>query len=192
MSDWLKELFIDEAKAALNSHSNGDISIFWQLYQQCGNRNDYDYAFAGRGWTPDLFKPIYEIKGSAHSAFRYSRLNTIDIPIIIEDSGNYCFAYSTVETIANLDLSNLKSSQYMFQYTQKLKSITFAKNSVIPISIDLSVCPLSDETVTSIINHLKDLRGATGQTLTLKADVGARVTQEQIDAIDAKNWTLVY
>lgn len=51
---------------------------------------------------------------------------------------------------------------------------------------------LSDASVQSVIDHLKDLTGATAQTLTFHADVGAKLTQAQKDAISAKNWTLVY
>ena len=50
---------------------------------------------------------------------------------------------------------------------------------------------LSNESVQSIIDHLKDLTGETERTLTFHKDVGARMTQEQKDAITAKNWTLV-
>lgn len=51
---------------------------------------------------------------------------------------------------------------------------------------------LSNESVQSIIDHLKDLTGATTQTLTFHKDVGARLTEAQKAVITAKNWTLVY
>jgi hypothetical protein len=51
---------------------------------------------------------------------------------------------------------------------------------------------LSNESVQSIIDHLKDLTGATAQTLTFHATVGGKLTQAQKDAISAKNWTLAY
>lgn len=51
---------------------------------------------------------------------------------------------------------------------------------------------LSTESVQSIIDHLKDLTGATAQTLTLHADVGAKLTDTQKSTITAKNWQLVY
>jgi hypothetical protein len=61
------------------------------------------------------------------------------------------------------------------------KSIAFAQSSL-----------LTTASVNSIINALKDLTGAAAQTLTLHADVGARLTEAQKAAITAKNWTLVY
>lgn len=61
------------------------------------------------------------------------------------------------------------------------KTISFAQSS-----------NLSAESVQNIIDCLADLTGATAQTLTLHAAVGAKLTQTQKDAISAKNWTLVY
>ena len=42
----------------------------------------------------------------------------------------------------------------------------------------------------NIINHLKDLTGSTAQTLTLHANVKAKLTDEQIASITSKNWNL--
>jgi hypothetical protein len=86
LSDWFKELFIDEAKAAIDSRSSGGDSAeqyeagyeaghevgvaagqkseydrFWDSYQNYGRRGSYRYAFAGAGWTNETFKPKYDI-----------------------------------------------------------------------------------------------------------------------------------
>lgn len=72
-----------------------------------------------------------------------------------------------------------------------LEKITFA--GTIGQSLSLAWSPLlTNESVQSIIDHLKDLTGATAQTLTFHATVGGKLTQAQKDAISAKNWTLVY
>jgi hypothetical protein len=34
---------------------------FWDNYQDNGNRTDYGYSFAGRGWNNETFKPKYDI-----------------------------------------------------------------------------------------------------------------------------------
>ncbi len=34
---------------------------FWDIYQQNGNRTDYNFAFAGNGWNDETFKPKYDI-----------------------------------------------------------------------------------------------------------------------------------
>ena len=51
---------------------------------------------------------------------------------------------------------------------------------------------LTNESVQSIIDCLKDLTGLATQTLTFHADVGAKMTDAQKATITAKNWTLVY
>lgn len=51
---------------------------------------------------------------------------------------------------------------------------------------------LSVDSLQSIVDALKDMTGATAQTLTLHASAGARLTDAQKSAISAKNWTVVY
>lgn len=51
---------------------------------------------------------------------------------------------------------------------------------------------LSDASIQSIIDGLADLTGGTAQTLSLHADVGAKLTDAQKAAASAKNWTLAY
>lgn len=78
-----------------------------------------------------------------------------------------------------------------FNNARELQNITF--EGVIGNSISFIHSPLlTDASVQSIIDHLKDLTGATAQTLTLHATVGGKLTPEQKAAITAKNWTLVY
>lgn len=49
---------------------------------------------------------------------------------------------------------------------------------------------VTDDTLASIVKGLADLTGGTAQTLTLNTNVKARLTNEQIATITAKNWTL--
>ncbi len=51
---------------------------------------------------------------------------------------------------------------------------------------------LSVDSLQSIVDALKDMTGATAQTLTLHASAGARLTDAQKASISAKNWTVVY
>ena len=68
---------------------------------------------------------------------------------------------------------------------------------IVPLSIKLNfamknLTNLSNETIQSIIDGLADLTGQTAQTLTLHADVGAKLTDEQKAVITVKNWILAY
>lgn len=68
--------------------------------------------------------------------------------------------------------------------------LRFAKQTL-KVSIDMSYCySLDDESIQSILDGLADLADDTAQTLTLHADVKARLTDEQIAAVTAKNWTI--
>lgn len=84
--NWLKEMFIDQAKPALDRHSGGggaseaeleaareegrqaEYDRFWDNFQQNGNRTRYVYGFAGVCWTKETLKPKYPIK--AEEGFR--------------------------------------------------------------------------------------------------------------------------
>lgn len=90
-----------------------------------------------------------------------------------------------------LDLSSANSNASgQFNNCKALKEVRFVKNSVkTPLSFKDSPL-LSAESVQSIIDGLADLTGGTTQTLTLHADVKAKLTEDQISQITGKNWTL--
>jgi hypothetical protein len=131
------------------------------------------------------------------------------------EQANSMFSYSRVTHLPTFDFSQAANIQYAFQGASILVSVekvivgentsyasTFANcnaleditfEGVIGKNIAFSQSSkLTNASVQSIIDHLKDLTGATAQTLTFHADVGAKLTQTQKDAISAKNWTLVY
>ena len=89
-----------------------------------------------------------------------------------------------------LDLTNMANVNGMFASCSALKEVRFKENSINQsFSINNSGL-LSSDSIQSIIDGLSDLTGGTGQTLTLHADVKAKLTEEQITAITSKNWTL--
>ena len=128
---------------------------------------------------------------------------------------NQLFRYAPITHLPTIGFSStLSNLEYTFNSCSKLQSIekiivgentgysaTFTGCSalehiifegVIGKAISFSDSPLlDDESRQSIIDHLKDLTGATAQTLTFHATVGGKLTQAQKDAIFAKNWTLV-
>ena len=146
------------------------------------------------------------------------RLN--DCGVVIDTSNAttllQAFAYSRFTEIPSLDLSSCSANglQQTFYYADRMitlgklkvnESLTYNNtfgncnqlqnvefDGTIGQSIDFLWCPLSAESVQNIIDHLKDLTGTTAKTLTLKADVGAKLTEAQKATITAKNWALVY
>jgi len=80
---------------------------FWDDYQQNGARNNYDYAFAGNGWTTKNLKPKYNM--SFISAGRMFASSTIvDLKSHFESLG------------ITIDFSRATTAQYLYDwaYTQ--------------------------------------------------------------------------
>lgn len=194
---------------------------FWDTYQQNGNRTEYNMAFGGAGWTDETFKPKYPIKPtSAEITFHKSMLTTIPDGILDFSgvkNGYQTFRNGAFVTLPKIDISNCsEGTNMLIAYCPNLKKIkklvvsertNFNANAFnsLPSLEDVeiegtiaksvsfwSVPLLTNESVQSIIDHLKDLTGATALTLTFHATVGAKLTDTQKAAISAKNWTLVY
>lgn len=72
----------------------------------------------------------------------------------------------------------------------KLREVRFKANSI-KGDLNISGSPLlSAESVQSIVDGLADMTGGTSYKLTLHADVKAKLTEEQLATIAAKNWTM--
>ena len=167
---------------------------FWDAYQNYGSRSDYRYAFYGPAWTNASFKPKYQIAGNISYAFNGSGIKVIDVPVVSSANAiTNLFQWSNaIETVSSLDISKATTGgTTAFTNAPALKNITFVGE--IPISVSFAHSNLlTAASVQNIIDHLKDLTGATAQTLTLHATVGGNLTDAQKAAITAKNWTLVY
>jgi hypothetical protein len=102
-----------------------------------------------------------------------------------------CSSLYSIEKVILKDDGTQTFNNYSFLGLPRLEEICFA--GCIGNSLAIKDSPLlSDASVQSIIDCLKDLTGATAQTLTLHATVAGNMTAEQKAAITAKNWTLVY
>ena len=121
---------------------------------------------------------------------RVPELNCTHIMDYQKDLNN-AFSNSSVVTIDKLIVPDGMGFTNTFYNSTALENITF--EGVISKNISFAQSPkLTNDSVQSIIDHLKDLTGSTAQTLTLHADVGAKLTQTQKDAISAKNWNVTY
>lgn len=169
---------------------------FWDAFQQNGNKTSYDQAFAYTHWTDDSFNPKYDVVCvggvSARQAFYNGRMTSTKVPIRVKNTPlNNTFSGSTIKTIVLLELDGVTGYNNPFSGCSALENITIAGS--IDLSISFFASPLlTQASVQSIIDHLKDLTGQTAQTLTFHTDVGARLTDAQKATVTAKNWTLVY
>jgi hypothetical protein len=196
-------------------------SSIWDGIQNFGNRTEYDYAFRDKGWTDENFNPKYPIAPTkAERMFDGTGITDFTREGIVLDFskvtwGRWAFAntQNTEIKLPTLDFSGLTVSAETFfrSWVKELSLITneafnfsnsfwgckylenLTINGVINSSIYLKDSNLlSAESVQGVIDCLKDLTGATAQTLTLHAAVGAKLTEAQKATITAKNWTLVY
>lgn len=168
---------------------------FWDVYQQNGERTNYEYAFAGNGWTNDTFKPKHKkIKvGVGSNMFAYSEItgdlrDYVDIEWV-SGSKTYMFqnskfekigVFSTVSSNATQIFYNASNLVFVelfkfhnesvsfsntFKGCKKLEEIRF--DDTIANSIDFKDCPLSVESMKDIIAHLQNFNG-TGKENTKK------------------------
>lgn len=60
---------------------------FWTTYQQNGMRTNYEYAFAGYGWTDETFKPKYDIRPVGSCTRLFSRSLITDLEAALNECG---------------------------------------------------------------------------------------------------------
>lgn len=192
-----------EGKTSSSGYSKGyeagkkaEYDAFWDVFQKNGNRTDYAYAFAMASWTADNYKPKYPITATASNSIYYAYywciLTDTIVPITASNLCNYAFFNARqLKRIPSLIFDGVTSAVSMFNNCNALEDITIGGSIEISLSFAQSSL-LTDESVQSIIDHLADLTGATTQTLTFHATVGAKLTDEQKATIASKNWTLAY
>lgn len=136
-------------------------------------------------------------KASAKTFFRGSSIVTVDLTgvtdkIQFSSLDRMFYSNALCEILGEMDLSACTTTNYAFVNCYSLETIRI-KPGTLGVSTNLSYSlKLTDESIQSIIDGLADLTGGTAQTLTLHADVGAKLTEEQKAAAAAKNWTLAY
>ena len=153
---------------------------------------DLPAALEAAGVTLDISNTIQGIHLFREAATK--RIGMLDFSKFDTTSFNAHFNGCTnLETIEKIILSDMFKSYSTdtFRKCSALKNIAFEGH--INASITFADCLLlTNASVQSIVDALKDLTGATAQTLTFHADVGGKLTDEQKATITAKNWTLVY
>ena len=147
---------------------NGCLAEIIDYYINCSKATDINRLFQS---CPNL-KFLYGVDTSSCANCTYflsgcSSLETIQIPF---------------------DFSLVTQNASSFNGCVALKNIRFVAECI-KLSISFSSSSLlSDESIQSIIDGLATVE--TAQTLTLHADVKAKLTQTQLDTITSKNWSV--
>ena len=203
---------------------------FWNeiLYE---GRNDFSYAFAGWGWSDKNFNPPQKIKvkGTAYMMFGKNKITDLrkyNIDFSEATDFQYLLWLNTyTKYVGHIDVSGSKKLNGIFHnahvlehvesitgtdgvqfidsdfYCDKLKHIIFT-NCTINNSINLARCPLSKDSISSVINALSST--AEGKTVTLKKsavntafgmdiDNTSTYTDEWTNLVNSKyNWKIVF
>ena len=131
---------------------------------------------------------------AVNRTFRNSHVKTIDLTECIIKSSNKnaqetffaCYYLHTI--IGTIDFSQCSGFTNTYSSCSELVNVEFLPNNIF-YSISFAQSPLlSNESIQSIINGLATVE--TAQTLTLHADVKAKLTESQIAQITSKNWNL--
>lgn len=112
----------------LNIKSSGDDRAFWNIYQDNGNRIDYNHAFAGVGWNDNTFKPCYDIKPkNAYMMFRESEITSLPEGINFDFSTcsdlSYTFSLCQISKLGTISVINCSSLANTFRSASLLKKI---------------------------------------------------------------------
>lgn len=123
---------VGKAEGVIEGKKSAD-NEFWDLFQQNGNRTNYQSAFAGYGWTVDTFKPKYSIvainnnKMQANEIFKYSKIRA-DLGKVLSDkkltidfstctNSDQMFIESSFTALPVLDFRNITSTSYLTFYS---------------------------------------------------------------------------
>jgi hypothetical protein len=122
----LKNDFDDVYQAGKESGQVDAYHRFWDAYQEKGKRNNYNYAFAGYGWTDATFKPKYDIMpNSVNAKYLFANCKIIDLSQAVASSGRTLdvsaatnfqnmFSYAYCEKIPSINISNATDTSGMF------------------------------------------------------------------------------
>ena len=181
----------ENQQKVFDAGKKAEYDAFWDGYQQKGNRVSYAVCFAGAAWNDEVYNPKYPIVSDV-SNYMFWQNNAItdtkvDITLAGTQVSNLFASCTKLKTIRKLIVSKALNTN-MFSGCSSLANITF--EGVIISELNMQACPLTTDSVQSIVYHLNDLTGATSLKLSLKSSVV--LTDEQIAEIGARNWTLVH
>ncbi len=136
---------------------------FWDKYQDNGNRENYDYAFAGSGWTDEMYTPKYPINAQKIQKMFYKSMITstkvpIDLRNMVADESVVDIMFSQcpmLKKIPSLIVGENTVLTGSFDYSYELEEIGFQGELWSEISLAESD-KLTDETLIQLVHIAKD------------------------------------
>lgn len=215
--NYLKELFINEAKAAANSRPSYNSAYlsgkeagkeagrkeaydaFWDAYQDHGNRNQYLYGFAYGWFTDETYNPKYPIAPTSSTGIQYAffwshTITNTKVPIIARGRCTGAFANAiSLKRIPKLVFDGATSVDNMFENAPELEELNCeGELDINGLNLQWSI-NLSKASILSLLNILYDYSGDTSGTVwsvTLGAENLAKLTDEEKQIAYDKGWNL--
>jgi hypothetical protein len=129
--------------------------------------------------------------------FRYnSHIKKVDLSECYFPFSDWYMAFSNCYALEEIigELRDIGTYANNFTSTfascSKLREVRFAKDAIFNTVTFANCGNLSDVSIQSIIDGLKDLTGQTAKKVIFHTDVLLKLTAEQIDTITNKNWTM--
>lgn len=148
-------------KKGFESGENNHYELFWDIFQNKGDRTDYTNAF-NDGWTDDLFKPKYMMRPTiANSMFKNTKISNalgaleIDFSKCI-DFVNFAISAKYLTEIGVVDCSSGKTFTYMFyncSSLKKIRKIIFTAEQTPHEYMFYNCIELEDITIAGVIAH---------------------------------------
>lgn len=145
---------------------------FWDNFQNYGNRTDYQVAFS-RGFPNEAYNPKYDLQGNVNSVFAMGKITDAKVSILnatdITQMGRYNSVLTRLPELNMMETTVIGSDNNPFLGATKLTDLTMT--GVLAKSMIFSACPLSVDSIKSIITCLKDFSGTDSEntyTVTFK------------------------
>lgn len=111
-------------EAGKSQGGDSHYDLFWDNYQNYGNRKVYTYAFAKEGWNNETFNPKYPIKVIGDGSYMFDSASFSDFDFVerginLDTSGATSLTYLCRETkgiirIGEIDCSGCKDLNRLF------------------------------------------------------------------------------
>ena len=122
-------------QAGLEEGKQAEYDAFWDAFQNYGTRTNYNYGFAGLGWTDENFKPKYDIIPTGLVSYMFAKSTITDFQEAINKAGitfstkkltslNYLFYQSGITKAPIIDASGCTSTiQFVFNESANLVEV---------------------------------------------------------------------
>ena len=168
----------------ISSFDTSKVTNIRMMFNDCTSFTSLDLSNFNTSKVTDMDSMFfYCISLTSLNLSNFDTNSTIDIGSMFK----YCKHLTSLD-ISSFDFSNTKYIKHIFAFCDSLSNLKFGKN--LKISIDLSDCPLTYESVLSVIDGLAELETNELQNIWLSEETYDMLTAEDIKKATDKNWKI--